>query len=179
MFCRDLHHDCYILVCSQHHAGILWPVLSGDKVSQYILHQCANQLKRSGTIAEWHKVMLPLTVDSIHIKTYVQCYRITGMRLERACISAGVQAYLPFVEVHVWRVLAKSTHPRKKCEYAMLKTFDMNWCICSWNWNVKLLCFRPYPYQPTSRGHAVSTVVTSHTVPSNYGRNAYVWEVIL
>lgn len=41
-----------------------------------------------------------------------------------------------------------------------------------------LLCFRPYPYQPTSRGHVLSTAPTSHSVPSNYDRNAYVWEVI-
>ncbi|KAE8288171.1 Claudin-15 [Larimichthys crocea] len=31
----------------------------------------------------------------------------------------------------------------------------------------------PYPYQPPSRGHVMSTV-TSQSVPSNYGRNAYV-----
>ncbi|XP_028322831.1 claudin-15-like [Gouania willdenowi] len=31
-----------------------------------------------------------------------------------------------------------------------------------------------YPYQPTSRGHMISTVVTSQSAPSNYGRNAYV-----
>lgn len=42
-----------------------------------------------------------------------------------------------------------------------------------------ILCFRPYPYQPTSRGHVLSTVESSQTVPSNYGRNAYVWEVIV
>ncbi|XP_059207975.1 claudin-15b [Centropristis striata] len=32
----------------------------------------------------------------------------------------------------------------------------------------------PYPYQPSSRGHVLSTVGTSQTAPSNYGRNAYV-----
>ncbi|XP_073335536.1 claudin-15-like [Pagrus major] len=32
----------------------------------------------------------------------------------------------------------------------------------------------PYPYQPPSRGHVLSTVESSQTVPSNYGRNAYV-----
>ncbi|XP_060942589.1 claudin-15-like isoform X1 [Limanda limanda] len=32
----------------------------------------------------------------------------------------------------------------------------------------------PYRYQQSSRGHALSTVQTSQTVPSNYGRNAYV-----
>ncbi|XP_058482389.1 claudin-15-like isoform X2 [Solea solea] len=31
-----------------------------------------------------------------------------------------------------------------------------------------------YPYQPGSRGYMLSTVATSHTAPSNYGRNAYV-----
>ncbi|KAG7521144.1 claudin-15-like isoform X1 [Solea senegalensis] len=31
-----------------------------------------------------------------------------------------------------------------------------------------------YPYQPGPRGHMLSTVATSHTAPSNYGRNAYV-----
>lgn len=41
----------------------------------------------------------------------------------------------------------------------------------------RLLCFRPYPYQPSSRGHVLSTVPMSQSVPSNYGRNAYVWEV--
>ncbi|XP_076606950.1 claudin-15-like [Chaetodon auriga] len=32
----------------------------------------------------------------------------------------------------------------------------------------------PYPYQPSSRGHVLSTMATSQSVPSNYGRNAYV-----
>lgn len=32
----------------------------------------------------------------------------------------------------------------------------------------------PYPYQPASRGRVLSTVETSQTAPSNYGRNAYV-----
>ncbi|KAM9348990.1 claudin-15-like [Symphorus nematophorus] len=32
----------------------------------------------------------------------------------------------------------------------------------------------PYPYQPSSRGHVLSTAGTSQSVPSNYGRNAYV-----
>ncbi|XP_053297792.1 claudin-15 [Pleuronectes platessa] len=32
----------------------------------------------------------------------------------------------------------------------------------------------PYRYQQSSRAHALSTVQTSQTVPSNYGRNAYV-----
>nr|URX57491.1 claudin 15b [Lateolabrax maculatus] len=32
----------------------------------------------------------------------------------------------------------------------------------------------PYPYQPSNRGHVLSTVETSQSVPSNYGRNAYV-----
>nr|XP_046266714.1 claudin-15-like [Scatophagus argus] len=32
----------------------------------------------------------------------------------------------------------------------------------------------PYPYQPPSRGHVLSAVTTSQSVPSNYGRNAYV-----
>lgn len=32
----------------------------------------------------------------------------------------------------------------------------------------------PYPYQPSSRGHEISVVAASQTVPSNYGRNAYV-----
>ncbi|XP_049897095.1 claudin-15-like isoform X1 [Epinephelus moara] len=32
----------------------------------------------------------------------------------------------------------------------------------------------PYPYQPSSRGHVLSTVGTSQSVPSHYGRNAYV-----
>ncbi|KAM4546082.1 claudin-15-like [Odontesthes bonariensis] len=31
-----------------------------------------------------------------------------------------------------------------------------------------------YPYQPTSRGHVLSTVAASQIAPSNYGRNAYV-----
>ncbi|XP_035522909.1 claudin-15-like [Morone saxatilis] len=31
-----------------------------------------------------------------------------------------------------------------------------------------------YPYQPPSRGHVLSTVGTSQSVPSNYGRNVYV-----
>ncbi|XP_024121951.1 claudin-15 isoform X2 [Oryzias melastigma] len=31
-----------------------------------------------------------------------------------------------------------------------------------------------YPYQPSSRGHILSTVGTSQTAPSNYDRNAYV-----
>ncbi|XP_042355816.1 claudin-15-like [Plectropomus leopardus] len=32
----------------------------------------------------------------------------------------------------------------------------------------------PYPYQPSSRGHVLSTGAPSQSVPSNYGRNAYV-----
>ncbi|XP_053187888.1 claudin-15-like [Scomber japonicus] len=32
----------------------------------------------------------------------------------------------------------------------------------------------PYPYQPSSRGHVLSTVAMSQSVPSNYDRNAYV-----
>ncbi|XP_033467441.1 claudin-15-like isoform X2 [Epinephelus fuscoguttatus] len=32
----------------------------------------------------------------------------------------------------------------------------------------------PYPYQPSSRGHVLSTAGTSQSVPSHYGRNAYV-----
>ncbi|XP_029957017.1 claudin-15b [Salarias fasciatus] len=32
----------------------------------------------------------------------------------------------------------------------------------------------PYPYQPGTRGYVLSTVATSQTAPSNYGRNAYV-----
>ncbi|XP_040907814.1 claudin-15b [Toxotes jaculatrix] len=32
----------------------------------------------------------------------------------------------------------------------------------------------PYPYQPPSRGHMLPSVATSQSVPSNYGRNAYV-----
>ncbi|XP_030010901.1 claudin-15b [Sphaeramia orbicularis] len=32
----------------------------------------------------------------------------------------------------------------------------------------------PYPYQPSSRGRVLSTVAASHSVPSNYDRNAYV-----
>lgn len=32
----------------------------------------------------------------------------------------------------------------------------------------------PYPYQPSSRGRVLSAVATSQSVPSNYGRNAYV-----
>lgn len=35
----------------------------------------------------------------------------------------------------------------------------------------------PYPYQPSSRRRVLSTVTASHSVPSNYDRNAYVWEV--
>ncbi|XP_043997714.1 claudin-15-like isoform X2 [Gambusia affinis] len=31
-----------------------------------------------------------------------------------------------------------------------------------------------YPYQPASRRHMLSTVATSQSAPSNYGRNAYV-----
>uniref|UniRef100_A0A665UDC3 Claudin n=1 Tax=Echeneis naucrates TaxID=173247 RepID=A0A665UDC3_ECHNA len=37
-----------------------------------------------------------------------------------------------------------------------------------------LLYFRPYRYHQSSRGHVVSTMATSQSVPSNYGRNAYV-----
>ncbi|KAM7397857.1 hypothetical protein PAMA_005947 [Pampus argenteus] len=33
---------------------------------------------------------------------------------------------------------------------------------------------KPYQYQPSSRGHVLSTVAASQSVPSNYGRNAYV-----
>ncbi|KAM6983921.1 claudin-15-like isoform 2-T2 [Tautogolabrus adspersus] len=32
----------------------------------------------------------------------------------------------------------------------------------------------PYHYQPTSRGHVLSTVAASQSAPSHYGRNAYV-----
>ncbi|XP_044079730.1 claudin-15b [Siniperca chuatsi] len=32
----------------------------------------------------------------------------------------------------------------------------------------------PYPYEPSSRGHVLSTAETSQSVPSNYGRNVYV-----
>ncbi|XP_003456883.1 claudin-15 [Oreochromis niloticus] len=32
----------------------------------------------------------------------------------------------------------------------------------------------PYPVQPSSRGHVLSTVAPSQSVPSNYDRNAYV-----
>ncbi|KAM3850624.1 claudin-15-like [Diretmus argenteus] len=32
----------------------------------------------------------------------------------------------------------------------------------------------PYPYQPPTRGNVHSTVATSQTAPSHYGRNAYV-----
>uniref|UniRef100_A0A3Q3WTP4 Claudin n=1 Tax=Mola mola TaxID=94237 RepID=A0A3Q3WTP4_MOLML len=32
----------------------------------------------------------------------------------------------------------------------------------------------PYPFQPSSRGRVLTTTATSHSVPSNYGRNAYV-----
>ncbi|XP_070699868.1 claudin-15-like [Pempheris klunzingeri] len=32
----------------------------------------------------------------------------------------------------------------------------------------------PYPYQPSSRGRVLPTVAPSQSVPSNYGRNAYV-----
>ncbi|XP_029375538.1 claudin-15-like [Echeneis naucrates] len=32
----------------------------------------------------------------------------------------------------------------------------------------------PYRYHQSSRGHVVSTMATSQSVPSNYGRNAYV-----
>lgn len=32
----------------------------------------------------------------------------------------------------------------------------------------------PYPYRPPSRGRVISTVAASHSVPSNYDRNAYV-----
>ncbi len=43
------------------------------------------------------------------------------------------------------------------------------------DWDMSL-CFRPYPYQPSSRGHVLSPVATSQSFPSNYGRNAYVWD---
>ncbi|XP_061607571.1 claudin-15-like isoform X1 [Phyllopteryx taeniolatus] len=42
-------------------------------------------------------------------------------------------------------------------------------CTCSFNEPGEK---RPYPYQPSSRGRALST--TSRSAPSNYGRNAYV-----
>ncbi|KAK7925545.1 hypothetical protein WMY93_007855 [Mugilogobius chulae] len=32
----------------------------------------------------------------------------------------------------------------------------------------------PYPYQPSSRSHVFSVMAPSQSVPSNYGRNAYV-----
>ncbi|XP_028277421.1 claudin-15-like isoform X1 [Parambassis ranga] len=44
-------------------------------------------------------------------------------------------------------------------------------CACSFQTpNEKI----SYPYQPPSRGHGLSTAVTSQSVPSHYGRNAYV-----
>lgn len=54
-------------------------------------------------------------------KRYVKCHCVTGMRLERACTSVGLQPHSPSVEVRAYCVPAKSKHPMKRCEYLSLK----------------------------------------------------------
>ncbi|KAI3373132.1 hypothetical protein L3Q82_006458 [Scortum barcoo] len=44
-------------------------------------------------------------------------------------------------------------------------------CACSFTTPSEKIA---YPYQPSSRGHMLSTVAMSQSVPSNYGKNAYV-----
>lgn len=160
LFCRALHHDSHILVCSQHYTGVLWPVLSRDKVS---LHQ--------------HITWNNSRMAHITLKRYVKC------NVPQIWDWRGLVYWLGFGHTcPLWRIMPD----------VCLQSWTTHWKnVSMWAWNnsywlglvkselilltvKRILCFSPYPYQPASRGHMVSTATMSQSVPSNYGRNAYV-----
>lgn len=163
LYCRDLHHDSRVLVCSQHHAAVLWPVLSRHKVSQHTIWTTDRTAQRC--VADCS--VLNVTVPQVWDRRGVVHRLVFG----HAC---HLWRILPAVRVQCQNTKWKNVCVSEICHICSLHKVESLYSLLI---VTCLLYSRSYPYIPSSRGRVLSTPATSLSVPSNYGRNAYVWEV--
>lgn len=152
--CRYLHHDRRVLVRSQHHAAVLWRVLPWDKVS---LHKSGATPRRLPTPPVSSNITMPQVRDRRGLVHWLVLSHAGHLR--RIVPDVRVQSqHAQRKKVGVAETLLTGHHGNQRSNLT------------------GLLCSRPYPYQPSSRGRVLTATPTSFSIPSNYGRNAYVWQ---
>lgn len=163
LYCRDLHHDSRVLVCSQHHPAVLWPVLSRHKVSQHIIRTTDRTAQRCVAGCS----VLNVTVPQVWDRRGVVHRLVFG----HAC---HLWRILPAVRLQCQNTKCKNVCVSEICHICSLHKVESLYSLLT---VTCLLYSRSYPYNPSSRGRVLSTPGTSFSAPSNYGRNAYVWDV--
>ncbi|XP_028277422.1 claudin-15-like isoform X2 [Parambassis ranga] len=177
----------------------LWMSCTADATGVHNCHEYPSMLALSGYIQASRALMIAAilfgTFGLVATLVGMQCSKIGGENYVLKGRIAGIGGVL-FLLQGICTMIAVSWYAANITQqffdqfypgikYEIGEGLYIGWCsailaICGGSCLLCACSFQTpnekisYPYQPPSRGHGLSTAVTSQSVPSHYGRNAYV-----